>query len=260
MAENASLNNQSIDKALDIIEVMAKNGTPMRLNDIAVESGLSKSTAFRMINAMRNRGYILQNKDTTRYMLSPKFSLIGHMVEAQFDLRDLVHPYMVNLAGTTNRVSYLAVERQSELVYVDMVSPPGSIMTRMPFVGKTAPLHQGNIGLTILSDYPESKLREYLRQYTQDHPEENAEQLIGDLFAQVNAVRSQGYSCNPVSYWEAGNSSVAVPLRNHAGKVIAGLSLGAPGEQLTEAQISEILPLLIDAAAEISKKLAYRAF
>lgn len=259
MSEKASLNNQSIEKGLDIIEVMARNGAPMRLNAIATESGLTKSTAFRMINALRQRGYILQNEDNSRYMLSPKFALIGRMVEAQFDLRDFVHPYMVKLAGTCNRISYLAVERQSELVYVDMVSPPGSIMTRMPFVGKTAPLHRGNIGLTILSDYPDAKLKDYLLRYAQENPEVDVNALTEEIMSQVAQVRRLGYS-SIASYWEAGNSSVAVPLRNHTGRVIAGLSLGTPGEQFSEEQIREMLPHLKAAAEEISHKLAYNVF
>lgn len=259
MSQNASLNNQSIEKALDIIEVMARNGAPMRLNSIAIESGLTKSTAFRMINALRSRGYILQNEDNSRYILSPKFSLIGHMVDAQFDLRDLVHPYMVKMAGASNRIAYLAVERQSELVYVDMVSPPGSIMTRMPFVGKTAPLHRGNIGLTILSDYPDGKLRDYLLNYARENPGTNAQTLLEEITHQVAQVRKSGYS-SIASYWEAGNSSVAVPIRNHTGRVIAGISLGAPMEQFTEDQIKELLPLLNAAANEISYKLAYNVF
>lgn len=259
MSDKASLNNQSIEKGFDIIEVMARNGAPMRLNAIATESGLTKSTAFRMINALRSRGYVLQNEDNSRYMLSPKFSLIGRMVEAQFDLRDLVHPYMVKMAGITNRIAYLAVERQSELVYVDMVSPPGSIMTRMPFVGKTAPLHRGNIGLTILSDYPDVKLREYLAQYAQENPETDLPALTSEIMAQIAEVRRLGYS-NIASYWEAGNSSIAVPIRNHTGRVIAGMSLGAPGQQFTESQIQELLPHLLSAADEISAKLAYNVF
>ena len=259
MSENASLNNQSIEKGLDIIEVMARNGAPMRLNTIAAEAGLTKSTAFRMINALRSLGYILQNEDNSRYMLSPKFSLIGRMVDAQFDLRDLLHPYMVKLAGSTNRISYLALERQSELVYVDMVSPPGSIMTRMPFVGKTAPLHRGNIGLTILSDYSDIKLREYLTQYAKENPSTDFAALTDEITAQVAEVRRLGYS-NVASYWEPGNSSVAVPIRNHTGRVIAGMSLGAPGEQFTEAQVQELLPPLMAAAEEISAKLAYNVF
>ena len=259
MSEKASLNNQSIDKGLDIIETMARYGAPMRLNEIASATGMSKSTAFRMINALRSRGYILQIEDNSRYMLSTKFSLLGNMVEAQFDLRDLVHPYMVKLAGACNRVAYLAVERQSELVYVDMVSPPGSIMTRMPFVGKTAPLHRGNIGLTILSDYPDAKLREYLLQYARENPGTDAAALTDEIMEQVTRVRRLGYS-NVASYWEAGNSSVAVPIRNHTGRVIAGMSLGAPGEQFTEDQIHELIPHLQAATEEISVKLAYNAF
>ena len=56
MAEKVTRTNQSADKIFDVVETMVRNGAPMRLNDIAKLSGIPQSTAFRMINALRERG------------------------------------------------------------------------------------------------------------------------------------------------------------------------------------------------------------
>ena len=258
MTEKVTRNNQSADKVLDVIEAMVRNGTPMRLNDIAKQSGLPQSTAYRMVNALRERGYIIQDEDSSKYMLSMKFSLVGDMVKAKFDLRDVAHPYMCKLAEACDGISYLAVERQTELVYIDMVSPPGSVLTRMPYVGKRAPLHCGGIGMMILSDYPDSKLSDYFSHARFEKPSPKSLTNPEEIMDKIQEIRRCGYS-HCTEQLESGNGSVAVGLRNHTGRVIAGISVGGPVERLTEEYIQSVLPRLQAAADEISRKLAYRA-
>lgn len=258
MAEKVTRTNQSADKIFDIVEAMVRNGSPMRLNDIAKLVGIPQSTAFRMINAMRERGYVLQDENSAQYTLSMKFTLIGDMVRASFDLRDLVHPYMVKIAASCNGISYLAVQQQKDLVYIDMVSPPGSTLTRMPFIGKHVPLHCGGIGMVILSGAKESKLEEYLStaEYTKPSPKTVTDPE--ELRAKIKEIQNLGYGfCT--EQLESGNGSIAVGLHNHLGQIIAGLSVGGPVEQFTEEYIQRVLPCLTAAAEEISAKLAYHA-
>lgn len=258
MAEKVTRTNQSADKVLDVVETMVRTGAPMRLNDIAKQSGLPQSTAYRMINALRERGYVLQDEDSAKYMLSLKFSLIGDMVRAKFDLRDIVHPYMTRLAAACDGICYLGVERQRELVYIDMVSPPGSVLTRMPYVGKRAPLHCGNIGMMILSGYSQTQLTDYFSKtpLTEQFPGSLSDPEL--IMKRIEEARLCGYS-HSMEQLERGNGSIAVGLRNHTGKIIAGISVGGPIERLTDSYISNALPHLRVAAEQISQKLAYNA-
>lgn len=258
MAEKTTRTNQSADKIFDVVEAMVRNGAPMRLNDIAKLSGIPQSTAFRMINALRERGYVNQDENSAQYALSLKFSLLGDMVRAKFDLRDLVHPYMLRLASDCDGICYLAVEQQGELVYIDMVSPPGSVLTRMPFIGKHVPLHCGGTGIVILSDFSEAKLAEYFQQTSFECPSPKTLTDPEAIRAKVQEVQESGY-CVCSEQLESGNGSIAVGLRNHLGQVIAGLSIGGSVDRLTEEYIHQVLPQLQKAAAEISSKLAYKA-
>lgn len=258
MAEKITRTNQSADKIFDVIETMVRYGSPMRLNDIAKASGLPQSTAFRMTNALRERGYVVQDTSSGKYALSMKFTLLGDMVRAKFDLRDLVHPYMVELAERCRNICYLAVARQRELVYIDMVSPPGSALMRMPFIGKHVPLHCGGIGMVILSDYSEARLEDYFNNMQCSSLTAKTSNDPAVLRQRIQRIRELGYGFL-TEQLEAGNGSVAVGLRDYMGNVAAGLSIGGPVECLTDAYIKEILPHLLAAADEISVKWGYRA-
>lgn len=252
MAEKVTRNNQSADKILNVIETMARGGVPMRLSDIAKQSGLPQSTAFRMINALRERDYVGQDDNTEKYFLTMKFSAIGDMVRAKFDLRDLVHPYMAPIAEACNNICYLAVERQGELVYIDMATPPGAALTRMPFIGKHVPLHCGGIGMVMLSEQTEGELTAYLESL-------NDTETVNDpefVRAKIEEIRRSGYAAL-ADRIEPDKGSVAVGLYNHLGKVTAGLSVGGPITDFTPEYVEKVHGVLSKAAADISGKMGY---
>ena len=65
-----STSNLSIDRMLRIIELMSESGKPMRLNEIAESSGVSTSTAMRILNTLIEREYAKQNEETLLYSLT----------------------------------------------------------------------------------------------------------------------------------------------------------------------------------------------
>ena len=256
MAEKLTRNNQSADKILNVVETMARIGTPMRLSDIAKQSGLPQSTAFRMINALRERGYVGQDDNTEKYFLTLKFSVVGDMVRAKFDLRDLVHPYMVRIAEQCNNICYLGVERQGELVYIDMVTPPGAALTRMPFIGKHVPLHCGGIGMVILSGNTEAEVNDYLNELGDWDEIPEAANDPGFIRGKLEEIRKNGYAVL-ADRIEPDKGSVAVGLYDYGGKAIAGLSVGGAITDFTPAYVEMVHEILWAAATDISQKLGY---
>ncbi len=256
MAEKVTRNNQSADKILNVVETMVRGGMPMRLSDIAKQSGLPQSTAFRMINALRERGYVGQDDNTEKYFLTLKFSVIGDMVRAKFDLRDLVHPYMVRIAEQCHNICYLGVERQGELVYIDMATPPGAALTRMPFIGKHVPLHCGGIGMVILSGNTEIEVNDYLNELGDWDIIPEAANDPGFIRGKLEEIRSRGYAVL-ADRIEPDKGSVAVGLYDYSGKAIAGLSVGGAITDFTPEYVEKVHEILWTAAADISQKLGY---
>lgn len=251
MTEKLTRNNQSADKILNVVETMVRGGAPMRLKDIADQSGMPQSTAFRMINALRDRGYVGQDENTERYFLTLKFSSIGDMVRAKFDLRNLVHPYMEHIAAESKNLCYLAVERDEGVVYIDMVTPPGVVLARMPFIGKRVPLHLSGVGMLILSERSDHEVEGYLSSL--ENTPANDPTYIR---ARLEEIRQNGYAAFPDRI-EMDKGSIAVGLRNYSGEIVAALSVGGPVSEFTPAYVEMVRVLLKEAADDISEKLGF---
>lgn len=251
MAEKLTRTNQSADKILTVVETMVRGGVPMRLSDIAKQSGLPQSTAFRMINALRERGYVGQDDNTEKYFLTLKFSVIGDMVRAKFDLRDLVHPYMEHIAAECNNLCYLAVERDEGVVYIDMATPPGAALARMPFIGKRVPLHCAGVGMIILSERSTAEVEAYLQTL-----EPNIANDPDYIRSKIEETRRNGYSALADKI-EIDKGSVAMVIRNHRGEVVAALSVGGSVTDFTPAYVEMVHQLLKSATDEISEQMGY---
>lgn len=251
MVDKVTRTNQSADKILNVVETLARGGAPMRLSDIAKQSGLPQSTAFRMINALRERGYVGQDESTERYFLTLKFSSIGDIVRAKFDLRNLVHPYMEHIAAESKNLCYLAVERDEGVVYIDMATPPGAVLARMPFIGKRVPLHLSGVGMLILSERNNSEVTEYLNSL-----EMNVANDPKYIRAKLEEIRQNGYAAFPDRI-EMDKGSVAVGLRNYSGEIVAALSVGGSVTDFTPAYVEMVYRLLKEAADDISEKLGF---
>jgi DNA-binding IclR family transcriptional regulator len=79
---------------------------------------------------------------------------------------------------------------------------------------------------------------------------------LDQLQAEVEEVRVRGYA-QAVDELERGLTAIAAPIRNAHGDVIAALSVSGPSFRLDRNRVEEVLPLLLDAAREISHRLGW---
>ena len=98
MAQKMAKANQSVEKALQLVEVLAQAREPMRLQDVAEAAGLPPSTALRMLHTLILCGYANQDPMTLRYGLTLKFAYIGSLISARLEVRNLAHPLLLELS------------------------------------------------------------------------------------------------------------------------------------------------------------------
>ncbi len=118
MASSETKYNQSVGKALKIIEVLAQSIEPMRLMDIAAMADMPTSTTLRMITALMQYGYVSQENHTQKYFLTLKFARIGSMVASRFNIRDIVHPYLLKLSNNYKEASCMAIDDDMGALYM----------------------------------------------------------------------------------------------------------------------------------------------
>ena len=256
MTAKLSKLNQSVEKVLQIIEIMAHERQPMRLQDVAAGCGMPASTVLRMLNTLLVYGYVNQDPHSLRYSLSLKFAQIGSRVCEQVSLRDIVHPLLAELSRECREASCLAIEEDMEVVYTDVVDGPDGILMVSQRVGARAPLHATGAGKLLLLNYSNQKLNEYiavkgLRALT-PHTLVTREALVNSL----EMIRSRGYALEDEER-ELGARCVAAPVRDYSGRIVGGISVSGPTTRMSRARLEALAPLVMDMAAELSRRLAY---
>lgn len=111
---------QSIDRAMNLLEILSQ-GNNIPLNEIAKISKLNKTTAFRILQSLKENGYIKQNKG--QYSLTYKMFRVGNRVIQNLDFTQAAKSYITRLAIETNQTIHLVIRDDIQILYVDKFAP-----------------------------------------------------------------------------------------------------------------------------------------
>lgn len=254
--EKKTQQNQSVEKAMAIIEYMAKCGKPMKLFEMSNELGINQSTLLRFLLTLENNGYVAQEMDTSRYFLTMKLCKVANMISGTVRISDIVLPHIRKISETLNQSVSCAIEKDGVIVYVETVRGPQEILSSTRRIGSISPMHCTDIGKLILSDKKEKEIDEILLKSGMTAYTENTLTTKQQLFQELNIIRSQGYAIDNEEC-EMGAKSVAVPIRDYTGRIIAGISVTGFVFNITTDFIIENIDYLISEANEVSLKLGY---
>lgn len=255
-ALNATQANQSGEKLLRIIELLAARAEPMRVLDIARELQLNSSTALRFLMTLKNCGYADQDPETSRYYLTFKLCNIAGKISAAADLRDIVQPYLKKLPHIFGESACLAVERDMLVTYIDVAEGPDLMIRSMQRIGSVAPMHCTGIGKLLLLNASEADIDRLIAEKGLPRYTENTITSKEQLHKELEQVRARGYAFDNEEC-EVGARCIAFPIRDYTGKVKAGLSITGPTSRLTDSFIESRLHYLFEFSEAISRKLGY---
>ncbi|MDR1211921.1 MAG: IclR family transcriptional regulator [Spirochaetaceae bacterium] len=242
--------NQSSEKLFSIIELLAETDGPMRLLDISKALHINTSTALRFLNTMLKCGYVMQDADSLKYYLTFKICTVANKISSRINIRTLAAPYLRDLSGIFGESVCLSVDQNMKVVYIDVVEGPDQMIRSMQRIGSVAPLHCTAVGKLFLSEYSPENLEKVvaagLARFTPNT-------LTGKSFLEkeLAQVRRRGYAIDNEEC-EIGARCVSCPVRDHTGKIIAGISVTGPAIRLTDDLIAKKINHLIKAAEKVS--------
>ncbi|MEO9137724.1 MAG: IclR family transcriptional regulator [Jatrophihabitans sp.] len=250
--ESAPSGVQSVERALTILEILARAGEE-GVTAIAAEIGVHKSTAFRLVSALENAGLVEQAGDRGKYRLGMGILRLAGATTARLDVVQEARPISRALAADTGETVNIAVLSGGSALYVDQVSG-GSSLQAHNWVGQHIPLHATSNGKILLSGLGEAELTKALGSLTSftDHTITSKK----GLRQQIDQARADGYAV-AVDELEDGLTAVAAPIHNAHGDVIASLSLSGPSFRLDEKKVAQVLTPLLAAADQISHRLGW---
>jgi len=251
---NGVLNTvQSVDRAITVLEILARAGDA-GVTDIATELGVHKSTAFRLVSALENRGLVEQNSERGKYCLGVGILRLAGATTARLDLVQESREIVRQLASQTGETVNLAVLSDGAALYVDQVAGSSALQSHN-WVGQRIPLHATSNGRVLLSGLPDGEVLKTAGKLRALTPETVTSGKR--LLAIVAEVRQSGYAV-AVDELELGLTAVAAPIRNANGDIRASMSVSGPTVRLDRTRVNELVPALSAAALQVSQRLGWR--
>ncbi len=243
---------QSLERGLSVITAFGPDSPQMTLSDVGRATGLTRAAARRFLLTLVDLGYV--RTDGKLFELTPKVLDLGYAYLSSISLPGVAEPHLERLVGETHESSSMSVLDGRDIVYVARV-PTSRIMTVAINVGTRFPAYATSMGRVLLAGLPEDKLEEQLAGVHLDPLTERTVSSTEALRSLIAEVRRQGYALVDQEL-EAGLRSLAVPVHDKRGRVIAAVNISSHVTRLTrEKATREFLPLLLDAARRIEQDL-----
>lgn len=245
---------QSVDRAISVLEILARRGEA-RVTEVAAEISVHKSTAFRLLGALEERGLVEQDQDRGKYRLGLGIVRLAGAVSARMDLTRYGRPVCERLARESGETVNLAVAQSHYAVNLDQV--PGTFaIAAQNWVGRLTPLHATSSGKVLLAHLDATRRTELLDAAGLQRFTPATITSVSKLEKQLAAACERGYATT-VEEYEQGLNAIAAPIRSHLGDVAAAVSVSGPAYRLTPARMDDFAPVLIAGADEISHRLGY---
>jgi DNA-binding IclR family transcriptional regulator len=249
--ESATANVQSVDRALTILELLARRGEA-GVTELAGMLGVHKSTAFRLIATLEGHRLVEQIGDRGSYRLGAGVFRLAGATAARLDVVQEARPVCRQLAAETRETVNVAVLSENSALYLDQVAGSSGIQSHN-WVGQHIPLHATSNGKVLLSELDEGRLGPILESLPAYTP--NTITVAQELRKELTRVRELGYAI-AVDELEPGLTAVAAPIRNVYGDVVASMSASGPTFRLS-GRIDDLVEKVTEAAIEVSRRLGW---
>jgi DNA-binding IclR family transcriptional regulator len=245
---------QSVDRAVRVLEILARTGGS-GVSEVAAELDVHKSTAFRLLAALEERGLVEQNSDRGKYQLGFGILRLASAIPVRLGLVRQARPVLDELAAQLGETVNLAVIREHYAVNVAEALGPSAISAQT-WMGQLTPLHATSSGKVLLAHLDQAQRDEVLE--ASGLPRLTAATITSrsKLMKQLEQALRDGYASTFEEY-EVGLNAVAVPVRDHTGGVVAAVSVSGPAFRLVPDRMPEVTAALQVGGSQISRRMGY---
>lgn len=245
---------QSVDRAAHLLEILAHRGDA-GVSELAVDIGVHKSTAFRLLSALEERNLVEQTRERGKYRLGLGILRLATTVPGRLDLVGQGRPVCEDLAAGFGETVNLAVLRSHHAVNVDQSRAAAAIAAHN-WVGQLTPLHATSSGKILLAHQPIPTRKRLLDAAGLTRYTARTITSRRALAAQLTVALADGFATTSEEY-EDGLNAVAAPVVDHTGTVVAAVSVSGPAYRFDAARMAAVTGELIAGAAQIGARLGY---
>lgn len=246
----------SVSNALRILKSYSTFKPVQKVSDLSESLGLAKSTVSRLLSTLASEGFVIKDQKTGGYRLGLSVLTLGGIVTNHLEIHKEASPVLYKLVNDTRETAHLAVLDGLDTIYIhkEECNHPVRILTHL---GRRNPSYCTSSGKLLLAygepDLVEDVINQGLHAYTSKSIT-NPEKLRNEL----NMIRKMGYAISTEELTE-GTRSVAAPIRDYTGKVVAAINVVGPLQRMKDYKVPDIAKKVIHAGKEASERLGYGA-
>lgn len=253
MAEkNTVYTVQAVDKALELLEAVAESAHAATLPELTAQIGLSRNKTFRILATLCEKGLVERDNDTGAYRIGVNSVPLGQKLLQSSSLVVLAHPVLEELARKHDEAVYMTVIKDDEVLFLNMVDCERQVKAA-PIVGRKFPLFTIAAGKVMKA----LDSHDLLERLCKKRGRGGQVTDLNSLETELQQIRTTGVAVDNGGLGE-GIISVAVAIRDYAGKVVGAITLLGPSVRMLADRLEdEIIPSMLEGAEMLSGKLGY---
>lgn len=234
---------------------MADSSEWINLRTMARELDLNEATLYRILNSLKELGYVRQHEQDSRYQLTLKIAGISSQVLDNVQLRQIAHPFLKHLTSITNETTHLAILDGFEFIYIDKVDNTQAMRMRSR-VGQRGNLYCTAVGKSFLAFSKEDELPKIIDRLDFTPITEHTITDPDQFKKQLSEIREKGYAIDDEEN-EIGIRCIGAPIFDHTGELAGALSISGWTITMTKERLPKLSKDLLQICREISNELGF---
>jgi IclR family transcriptional regulator, KDG regulon repressor len=236
---------RAAERALDILLCFTQE-PELSLTDVARMTELNKSTVYRLLATLEEKGFLIRDAKTEKYRLGFRVWELSANLSQTDDPAVLFLPEMERLRDQVEETVSLYIRDGMERIRIQAVESTQTIRRVAP-LGARMPLSVG-ASSKVLVAYADPAVQKMVLSDPSWPDNVDKDQYI----RQLDEIRNRGYATS-FEEREAGTSAIAAPVLDRSGNIMAALSISGPVSRFTMERMQEVIPKLLESTRRMRK-------
>lgn len=240
-----------LQRGLAVIESFGPGRESQTITATAAATGLSRAGARRSLLTLVALGYA--DFDGRAFRLTPRALRLGYAYLSSTGLSQIVQPHLERLSEELHESCSASILDGTEIVYIARAATRRILSIGLS-VGTRLPAYATSMGRVLLAGLSPEAARHLIKQSHRTRLTPRTTTSVRQLLATLDQVRQDGFALVDQEL-ERGLTSMAVPVRDHGGKVVAAINVGTPSQHYSRIRLkTDFLPRLLKVAAQLNEE------
>jgi len=248
---------KSLDRGIELLEILGNHRHGMGIAELGDSLGADRSTVYRALMTLMNRGYVTRDPVTGKYQLGPGIhDLAMNALEVESNLHRIGAPYVTALLDKTGESAHLSILMGGRAVSIANENSLDMLSVRTQ-VGMTGPLHCSAVGKALIAYLPDDHLQRIADKQGLDRFTAKTITSLDELRSHLQDIKAQGYAVDDEEFHN-GVRCIAAPVRDYRREVVASVGISGPATRIMPERIPELAEMVREVGNGFSRALGYR--